>query len=106
MHTRSERSQSPHIAYLVLFQLATQQHQEEDGGAFLRHTAVSAPARDMASAGLMGRRWSRTSTSPRPGLGTGLRMTAAQTHTVVIFQMHYHCDIEYCYHKPDGRRSP
>ena len=45
------------------------------------HVDCSEPARDMTSAGLIGRRCTRTSTSPPPGFGTGLRMTAAETHT-------------------------
>ena len=47
----------------------------------------SRPARDMTSAGLIGRRRTRTSTSPGPGFGTGFRMTASEPHR---------CDLPFC----------
>ena len=43
----------------------------------------TAPARDMASAGLMGRMVSRTSTSPGPGFGTGFCITAGEAGNVL-----------------------
>ena len=79
-------------------QLAVRLHRDGEGRrSVVGHTVLRAPARDIASAGLIGRRCSRTRTSPRPGFGTGFRMTAAETHTHMNTST---LDIRY-----DGHRS-